>query len=115
MNANHYQSAVERTMKKPGGFTPPTQEQLAMLNFAMGMAGESGEACDLIKKHVFHGHEINLDKIMKEIGDVTWYCAALCAAIGFSFEEVLAANVEKLQKRYPEGFSSERSINRSDA
>lgn len=80
---------------------------------ALGLTGESGEFADLIKKHVYHGHELDRDKAAKEIGDVLWYVARAARAIGLSLEEVATRNVTKLRERYPEGFTNERSRNRT--
>ena len=78
----------------------------------MGLCGESGEVIDLVKKHVSHGHPLNREKLIDELGDVAWYLAECAEAIGITLEDVLTHNIEKLKKRYPEGFSTERSINR---
>ena len=85
-----------------------------LLNGALGLTGEAGEVSDMIKKHIFHGHDLNRGELVKEIGDCAWYLALLCHAIDISLDEVLIANVEKLRNRYPEGFSSEASINRTE-
>lgn len=83
-----------------------------MLNGALGITGEAGEVADLIKKHVFHGHDLDRGEIVKELGDVCWYVALLASSIGVGLDEILERNIEKLKRRYPEGFSSVASINR---
>lgn len=83
-----------------------------LLNGALGITGEAGEVADMIKKHIFHGHGLDTDALVKEIGDVCWYVALLCTAIGVDLASVMEKNIEKLKTRYPEGFSSEASINR---
>lgn len=80
---------------------------------ALGVAGEAGEVADLFKKHLFHGHALDVGKATKELGDVLWYVAVLAQRIGVPLSEVADANVAKLRARYPDGFSSERSKNRS--
>ena len=85
-----------------------------LLNGALGLTGEAGEVADMIKKHIFHGHDLKRGELVKEIGDCAWYLALLCHAIDISLDEVLIANIEKLRNRYPEGFSSEASINRTE-
>lgn len=112
MDANTYQHAVERTAKREPRRI--TESEARLLNFALGMAGEAGEAADLIKKHVFHEHALDHDLLVKEIGDVVWYCAAMASELGVSFSSVLEANVEKLQMRYPEGFDVARSRERPE-
>jgi len=89
---------------------------MSMLNTAaLGLSGESGEIADHVKKVMFHGHPLDdatRDKIAKEIGDILWYCAMGARGLGIGLGEIARMNVEKLKKRYPEGFSSERSLNR---
>jgi len=85
-----------------------------LLNGALGLTGESGEVADTIKKHIFHGHDLKKDDLTKELGDVCWYLALLCNAIDISLEEVMSRNIEKLKRRYPEGFSESASINRTE-
>ena len=85
-----------------------------LFNGALGLPGEAGEVADLVKKYIFHGHDLNRGELVKEIGDVCWYLALLCHAIDISLEEVMIANIEKLRNRYPEGFSESASINRTE-
>ena len=80
---------------------------------ALGLAGEAGEVADEIKKIVGHGHALDKDKLAKEIGDVCWYIAALCNDLGINLSDVAQANIDKLWKRYPGGFSQDASRNRS--
>jgi NTP pyrophosphatase (non-canonical NTP hydrolase) len=79
---------------------------------ALGLSGESGEVADLVKKQLFHGHPLDLQKLRDELGDVLWYFMFICDTLGISLEEVMAGNVEKLRTRYPDGFEAERSIAR---
>lgn len=81
---------------------------------ALGLTGEAGEFADLIKKHLGHGHPLDYEAAIRELGDVLWYVATCSARLGVSLEEVAKVNVEKLQARYPDGFSSERSMRRSE-
>lgn len=96
------------------GAAPIKPEHAGLVNFSIGLAGEAGEALDLIKKHVFHDHELDRAKLKKEIGDVVWYAAALAAEAGLTFEDVLETNVQKLRDRYPDGFSPDASQRRAD-
>lgn len=88
------------------------KEKDLVLNGVLGLSGETGEVADIVKKHLFQGHELNEDKLIDELGDVLWYIAITAKGLGVGLEEVARHNVEKLKKRYPEGFATERSINR---
>lgn len=107
MTINEYQKLAMTTKN------PDLTGRDLLINSVMGLCGESGEVIDLVKKHVSHGHPLNKEKLIDELGDVAWYLAECADAIGISLEEVLTHNIEKLKKRYPEGFSTERSINRT--
>lgn len=77
--------------------------------WGLGIAGEAGEVADVIKKHLGHGHDLDTAQLTRELGDVLWYVAAIAKTIGVTLEEVARANIEKLQRRYPDGFDPERS------
>lgn len=81
---------------------------------ALGLAGEAGEVADLLKKSLFHGHQVDPATLRKELGDVLWYIAALATMSGLTLEEIAAANIEKLRRRYPQGFSEAASRARVD-
>ena len=80
---------------------------------ALGLSGESGEVTDHVKKIVFHGHEIDRQAMMKELGDVLWYIAYLLDTLDLDMSDVLEKNITKLRARYPDGFSEQRSRNRA--
>lgn len=107
MNFNEYQQLALRTAST-------LDNDKLILNGALGLAGESGEVADLIKKHLFQGHELNKAKIKDELSDIMWYIAIMAKGIGIELDEVPTHNVEKLKKRYPNGFEAERSINRAE-
>ncbi len=81
---------------------------------AMGLSGEAGEVTDLVKKVVFHKHPLDKEKLVKELGDVFYYAEILMSEINVTRKDVEKANLEKLNKRYPSGFSSEASLNRKE-
>ena len=108
MKVSEYQKLAMTTLN------PALSEREILLNGVMGLCGESGEAIDIVKKHLFHGHELDREKLIKELGDVAWYLAETATALGVDLEEILRTNIEKLKKRYPEGFDSERSIRRTE-
>jgi NTP pyrophosphatase (non-canonical NTP hydrolase) len=68
----------------------------------------------MLKKHLFHGKPLDADEVIKELGDVLWYVAGMATAIGVSLDDVGQRNVDKLRKRYPDGFSVEASAQRAD-
>jgi NTP pyrophosphatase (non-canonical NTP hydrolase)/predicted RNA-binding Zn-ribbon protein involved in translation (DUF1610 family) len=107
MTANEYQDLAMKT-------APPLSYNDKLLNGALGLAGESGEIADHIKKGNFQGHDIQGVYLFKELGDVMWYVALMCSALGVSMSEVMEMNINKLKQRYPEGFDSERSRNRDE-
>ena len=108
MTINEYQKLAMTTLNKELS----TKEVL--INGVMGLCGESGEAIDLVKKHLHQGHELDKDKLIKELGDVAWYIAEIAYALDVDLETVLTLNIEKLKKRYPEGFEINKSVNRSE-
>ena len=106
MTINEYQQLALRTLN------PELCEKDILINGVMGLCGESGEAIDIVKKHLAQGHPLDKEKLAKELGDIAWYLAETAYAIGFPLEDILRMNIEKLAARYPEGFSAERSIRR---
>jgi NTP pyrophosphatase (non-canonical NTP hydrolase) len=106
MTLNEYQEGAART----GNGVSSTKEGLSLVG--LGITGEAGEVADLIKKHLHHGHELDAGKLIKEAGDVLWYISLLATVLGVTMEDIGEANLAKLRKRYPNGFSHEASINR---
>ena len=85
---------------------------------------EFGRESERIKHELFHQHprghvikepELTRENRREELGDILWYLTWLCSEFGFGLEEVAQANIDKLKRRYPEGFSVERSINRKES
>ena len=106
MQINEYQRLAMTTLNKD------LTKKEVLVNSVMGLNGEAGEVIDLVKKHLFHGHELKKEELIKELGDVAWYLAEAAYALDIDLETILVKNIEKLKKRYPEGFSKENSINR---
>ena len=77
-----------------------------------GLAGEVGELCDHYKKYMRQGHDIDYDHMAEEAGDVMWYLAEIADAMGLTLEDIARRNIDKLRKRYPDGFDPERSMHR---
>lgn len=113
MDANEYQQLAGRTLIDGPDATYSGEEIMLVWN-ALGLTGEAGEVADLIKKGVFHRHDINREVLVDELGDVLWYLAALCTRLGYPLGLVMARNISKLEKRYPDGYSSEQSMKRPD-
>lgn len=108
MKFNEYQELAGRTANKD------IKHKGSLANYGMGLAGETGEVVDILKKAVFHGHETDVAKLKDELGDVLWYLANLATELDLNLEDIADQNIEKLRKRYPDGFSQEKSINRKE-
>jgi NTP pyrophosphatase (non-canonical NTP hydrolase) len=106
MHLDEYQQLAARTL---GG--DRTHEQ-QLSNAALGLTGEAGEVAEIIKKHLYHATPLDQDALVKELGDCLWYVAAFANVLGLSLDDVAERNIEKLRRRYPEGFDTERSRNR---
>ena len=92
-------------------------EPSRLLTAGIGMAGECGEFNEIIKKCLFQGKEMDIDKIKhlrSELGDVMWYIAQACLALNTNIEEIIDMNTVKLESRYPGGFDAFRSENRKE-
>lgn len=105
-----YQRSAARTARDHHDFSDPRHTRIAVAS--MGLAGESGELIDALKKWVAHGHELNLSHVEKELGDILWYVAEIATVLDLKLSEIAEKNYDKLSSRYPEGFSEERSRNR---
>jgi len=90
------------------------QETLPLLHAAVGMAGEAGEFLDEVKKLWIYGKPTDLQKLVKEMGDLEFYMQAARNHLGITREEVIQANREKLIARYPTGYTDADAIARKD-
>ena len=93
---------------------PDLDKNQMLINSVMGLCGESGEAIDIVKKWYAHGHELDKEHLKKELGDIAWYLAEATTALEIELSDVLEANIEKLKKRYPEGFQTQKSVERAE-
>ena len=109
MTINEYQTEALRTAQ-----TDKLTANELLLNAALGLCGESGEVADLVKKHRFQGHGLDFEHIAKELGDISWYLAVGAYAIGLDLETIFRMNIDKLKARYPNGFSTDRSLHRAE-
>ena len=108
MQINEYQKLAMTTLN------PELSPKEVLINGVMGLCGESGEAIDIVKKHISQGHELDKEKLVKELGDIAWYLAETAYALGVDLEEVLELNIQRLKNRYPDGFTTENSVNRKE-
>lgn len=106
MKLNEYQEAAKATARSDG------DNGMNILNWALGLGGEVGEFQNLVKKMTFHRHPVSGEKLANELGDALWYLALAADSLGYTLDDVATINLYKLGKRYPEGFSPERSRNR---
>ena len=111
MKLSDYQKLSKRTMPPHGNFV---EHRDTVANYCMGLCGESGELVELIKKQQFHGHNVTIDEIKKELGGVLHYLAGLATLYDIDLEDVATTNIEKLRTRYPNGFTRQDSIARKD-
>jgi len=107
LRMNEYQNLAEKT--SGAGKSGERRKIIA----ALGLAGEAGEFANMIKKLTAHGHNIPKEKLAEELGDVLWYVAEAASACNLNLDDIAVKNIKKLKARYPEGFSQERSRNRT--
>lgn len=105
MTGNAYQSLAARTIKE--GMSKEKMEHHAL----HGIIGEIGELHSLYQKE-FQGHKFDPNHAKKELGDLMWFIAEYCTAMGWELEDVMFDNIAKLKERYPDGFEAERSLHR---
>lgn len=107
MTFNEYQNAAARTINPL--LTPREQEQHSLF----GMSGEVGELHSIYQKG-FQGHLFDVEHVKKEVGDILWMLAEYCTANSWSMDDIAQMNIDKLKRRYPIGFESERSVDRKE-
>ena len=81
-----------------------------LLTAAVGISAEGGEFLEIVKKMIFQGkpyNEENVRHLKIELGDVLWYVAQACMALDISLDEITDMNIDKLSKRFPDGYFSE--------
>ena len=108
MTLNEYQILAHRTTNHE------LTNQGLIENGVMGLCGESGECIDIVKKSLFQGHPLDREKLIDELSDVLWYAAELATGLEVALSDVAQHNIDKLTARYPDGFSSEKSIHRKE-
>ena len=102
MNFKEYQREAVKTAKTWDN------KDFAVAYCGLGLAGETGEVVDMLKKH-FSGSKrlegVTIDELKLELGDVMWYVAALCENLGFDMGEIAEMNIDKLRKRHGTSWS----------
>lgn len=93
---------------------PALDKKDALINGIMGLCGESGEAIDIVKKWLMQGHELDKKHLVRELGDVAWYLAEAATALDVPLEAVFQGNLDKLRRRFPNGFDTGASVNRKE-
>lgn len=104
---------IEHLIKLKEAGEKPTRFMTA----GIGLASESGEIAEIVKKVVFQGKPLNDETkfhVKRELGDVMWYVAQMCMALDLTLDEIIDENFNKLESRYPGGFSVENSENREE-
>lgn len=91
MNFNDYQKLAKTTAIYP--------KEASVYYPALGLAGEVGEVCEKIKKHIRDGRELDKEDLTKELGDVLWYLAALSSDLDITLDDVAQKNYDKLKSR----------------
>lgn len=114
-NTTQYQQFVN-SLVKPGAeiVRQLTPHQAHLLHMAVGVSGESGELLDAIKKHCVYQKQINMDNVIEEAGDILFYLTGLLNDLNISLEDCIKVNINKLSKRYPNGYSNAAAIARAD-
>ena len=124
MTGNEYQKLAMRTNDEKAGERMNRRDFDARLyhnanlpdlfNACLGLAGETGELLDMVKKYVFHEKPLDEDHLKKELGDQMWYTALFCHAMNWNLDEIMQMNIEKLEARYPDGFDPDLSNHRKE-
>lgn len=113
MDNKTYMELSDRTCKHVESLEM-NAKQYDLMHATLGIAGESGEIVDAVKKSVIYGKPLDVANMREEIGDIMWYIALACRTLGFDLNEILDENIAKLQKRYPEKYSDVHASLRLD-
>lgn len=113
LSLNEYQRRSMRTATPIPADYPDASWLFQVSGFGLGIAGEAGEVADYLKKVIHHEHPLDRAKVKKELGDVLWYIQGIAARCGWTLEEVAQDNIDKLNTRYPNGWTAADSLNRA--
>jgi NTP pyrophosphatase (non-canonical NTP hydrolase) len=109
LNSTTYQTEIERTLSRDFHARLVPND---VLHAVLGLATETGELQTHVKKALYYGKPLDKAELVDEAGDVLWYLGTLCNCLGVSLEEVMALNIEKLRKRFPEKFTSDLALDK---
>ena len=114
-NPQNYVEMVARNAKKPDLILAEiTESKFDLAHAAWGIAGEAGELLDAIKKHVIYNRPLDINNVFEELGDIEFYLEQMRQRLCVTREHILTCNMDKLRKRYPEGFTNEAANVRAD-
>lgn len=106
MTMEEYEQLAARTLN------PALTRDQRLLDAAAGLAEEAGEVLGLVRKHLFMGHQLDTSRATIELGDALWCLTTIAGTLGISLEQVASANIAKLRKRYPDGYTDSKSVGR---
>lgn len=92
MELNEYQQKANKTL---------AENEHVLTNLSLGLASETGEVVDLVKKYTFQGQDLDKDQLGHEVGDVLWYLSQIAQWANIDFDDVAKKNLAELAKRYP--------------
>ena len=92
----------------------PDNIKVETLHGIIGVSGEAGELLDAAKKSLFYDQPLDKQNVREELGDILWYVAAIIRSEGWTFEDIMEENINKLRKRYPGKFTPELAKKRLD-
>ena len=107
MHIHEFQSLAMITAKE-------LPRQVALLHLVSLLADEVGELASAIKKAEVYQQKYDFENIEEEIGDILWATAYAANVFGMSLETCARKNLDKLAKRYPDGYSDENAAQRLD-
>ena len=102
------QEAAQQRVGDPEG--KPPQMMVRLLHACLGLTGEVGEMAATTEHWVYYGHPLDKTNLKEEIGDCLWYLALACNALGWDMGQVMAANIAKLQERYPDKYTDDQAL-----
>lgn len=115
MTPNDYQALAERTQcpQPPAIDRLAASQQTPLLHAVIGISGEAGELAGAVEGWLWYGKGLDVENVKEELGDLLWYVAEACNALGLSMESVMEANIRKLRTRYPDRYTDSAAANRN--